>query len=139
MLEEIRKEKEEILENDADLSIDSDEKFAYYLGQIAYYLISQSETKGDKKMGLLRPIISCQSPQSLQRVMIDKYLDKYGYKLRTYHDFRHKILSSTLDYLNSKLNAPFGKIKVPFYVGFFDENIFYQSTKNKEVSYDEEE
>ena len=140
MLEQIRKEKKDILKNEDGPNIDSDKKFAYYLGQIVYYLISQSETKDDKKMGLLTPMLSCQTPQTLKNIVVEKYLDKYGYKLRTYHDFRHKILSATLDYLDSKLNVPFSKIKIPFYIGFFDENIFYRSTKNnKEVNDNDKE
>lgn len=126
MLEQIRKEKQEIVSGTISPNIDSDEKFAYYLGQTIYYLMSKSEA--EDKMKLLSPIINAYEPEVLRKIVAEKYLDKYYYTLSTYHDFKHKIIATVFDYL-SNLKVPFSKIKIPFYVGFFDENIFYSKTQ----------
>lgn len=123
MLEEIRGEKDEIIEN-GKLEINSDEKFGYYLGQTIYYLIKHSEAKD--KMRLLKPIIDCRSKESLQRTIAEKYVDRYAHTLSDYKDFKHAVLSETLDYLQSKFESTFDKIKVAFYVGFFDGNIYFE-------------
>jgi len=130
MLEEIRKEKEKIVSN-GHFVIDSDEKFGYYLGQIIYYLIQKS--KSENKMNLLTPILACQSIDTLKRVVLEKYIEKYARELSAYKDFRHKVLATTLDYLNSDLSSSFNDVKMPFYVGFFDDNIFFEGSKKEEI------
>ena len=129
MLEKIKKEKEAVVNQKSELQIESDAKFGYYLGQLIYHLIERSESKN--KMNLLTPMLDCQSKESIKRTVTEKYLDKYYHTLSDYKDFRHKVLSETLDYLQSDLNSNFNKIKVPFYIGFFDENIFYETEKDE--------
>ena len=123
MLDEIREDKEKIIAGERP-TIDSDEKFGYFLGQMTYYLIERS--KASDKMGLLTPILSCKSKESLKRIVLEKYVDKYGRELSDYKDFRHRVIAETLDYLNSELESPFNYIKISFYIGFFDNNIFYE-------------
>ena len=123
MLDEIREDKEKIIAGERP-NIDSDEKFGYFLGQITYYLIEKS--KASDKMGLLTPMLSCKSKESLKRIVLEKYVDKYSRELSDYKDFRHRVIAETLDYLNSDLESPFNDIKISFYIGFFDDNIFYE-------------
>lgn len=128
MLDTIRSEKNEIIKGNS-LKIDSDSKFGYYLGQLIYYLIQKSQT--DNKMALLTPILSCQSIKTLRRVVIEKYLEKYARELSNYKDFRHIVIAETLDYLNTKLKTTFNTLKIAFYIGYFDENIFYSKREDK--------
>ena len=121
MLEEIREDKKKIIAGERP-NIDSDEKFGYFLGQMTYYLIQRS--KASDKMGLLTPMLSCKSKESLKRIVLEKYVDKYSRELSDYKDFRHRVIAETLDYLNSDLESPFNDIKISFYIGFFDDNIF---------------
>ena len=48
-----------------------------------------------------------------------------------FKDFVHSIISHVLDYLNDQLKKNFTEIKVSFYIGFFDKNIFFISNKNQ--------
>ncbi|MCK4610537.1 MAG: hypothetical protein KAU62_05205, partial [Candidatus Heimdallarchaeota archaeon] len=128
MLETIRKEKQEILKG-YQIEIDSDDRFGYYLGQLIYYLIQKSKTQN--RMALLNPIISCQSTESLQRIVVEKYIEKYSRELSGYKDFKHLLIAAILGYLNSKFKSPFNNIKMPFYVGFFDDNIFFMKGVEK--------
>ena len=123
MLDEIRIDKENILTGEIP-KLDSEEKFGYFLGQLVYYLIEQSNASN--KMDLLTPILACQSKESLERIVLEKYLEKYGRELSDYKDYRHLLIAETLDYLGSHLKKPFSEIKMYFYIGFFDDNIFFQ-------------
>ena len=127
MLDEIRKDKGKIIAGERP-TIDSDEKFGYFLGQVVYYLIERS--KATDKMGLLIPILSCKSKESLKRIVLEKYIDKYTRALSDYKDFRHRVIAETLDYLNSELESSFNDIKISFYIGFFDENIFFEKKED---------
>ena len=84
-------------------------------------------------MNLLTPILACQSIDTLKRVVLEKYIEKYARELSAYKDFRHKVLATTLDYLNSDLSSSFNDVKMPFYVGFFDDNIFFEGSKKEEI------
>ncbi|MHA1204710.1 MAG: hypothetical protein ACTSRR_08460 [Candidatus Heimdallarchaeaceae archaeon] len=127
MLDKIREEKKKII-NGESFKIDSPEKFAYYLGQMVYYLISKSNA--DKKMKLLTPLVSVQSPINLKRILLEKYLEKYLHEISEYKDFRHIVFAETLNYLANNFSQPFNEIKMSFYVGFFDENIFFMKKED---------
>ncbi|UJG43466.1 MAG: hypothetical protein K9W46_13990 [Candidatus Heimdallarchaeum endolithica] len=129
MLDEIRKEKKKII-NGESFKIDSPEKFAYYLGQMVYYLINKSNVDRNKKMTLLTPLVSVQSPTNLKRIVLEKYLEKYIHEISEYKDFRHIVFAETLNYLANNFSQPFNEVKISFYVGFFDKNIFFMEKED---------
>lgn len=130
LLEKIREKKDTIknAESAGDIIFESDEEFAYWLGQSTNFLIQQSEASPEKLPGLLSPLLNCKTPDSLERSFRKNYLEKFLYKIRNFKDFRHLLIARVMDYFE-ELNTSFEKVKTPFFIGYYDSNIFFSSDK----------
>jgi len=124
-LDSIRNKKPDIVSKKTKLSIESDEEFAYFLGQLVYFLVQQSKTNQNKTI-LLQPLVNCHNIQSLKKILFEKYLEKYYHGIQNEKDFKHDLISKILSHLEKIKVTSFDRIKLPFYVGYFDDNIFIQ-------------
>ncbi len=118
--------KENIMTNKIEnFEITSHEAWAYFAGQIAYYLVSLSKSK-DKTYGLLEPFTN-KSTVHLVKKTIEHLLEQYRHEISLNNKRFKKIASSVLSY---EPDSSFIELKIPFYVGAFDENIIYFKKKD---------
>ena len=111
-------------------------EFYYLLGQIVYYLMSQSEAS-EKTHALVEPFINVSSTSTLLRRVIDvfeKYKHKISFNNKRFNDYFGKALKYFME--NQKLK--FGnEDKIYFYAGYFSENIFYQKRETEDIQNEE--
>lgn len=104
-------------------------EFYYLLGQIVYYLLSQSEAS-EKTHALVEPFINVSSTEMLLKRVIDifeKYKHKISFNNRRFNDYFGKALKYFME--NQKLKFD-NEDKIYFYTGYFSENIFYQKKES---------
>lgn len=116
-----------ISENIAAIEIDNDEVWAYFAGQMAYYLVSLSKTK-NKKYSLLEPFTNKPTIKMVQ-MTIGQLIEQYRHEINLNNKRFRKIATSVLAYESKK---SFIELKIPFYVGTFDDNIVYYKKKGEE-------
>lgn len=124
-LGKVTQTKEDIIsDNVKKVEVGSDEEWAYFAGQLAYYLISLSKSKS-KNYGLLEPFINKSTVIMVNRTILDIF-QQYKHEIGINSKRFKKIATCVLSY---KSNNPFIELKIPFYVGALDDNIMYQTKK----------
>ncbi len=119
VLDHIKDAKEKITSNEIEkFEIASHEAWAYFTGQIAYYLVSLSKSK-DKTYGLLEPFTNKSTTQLVKKT-IEQLIEQYRHEINLSNMRFRKIASCVLSY---ETDSSFIPLKIPFYVGAFDENI----------------
>ena len=111
-------------------------EFYYLLGQIVYYLMSQSEAS-EKTHALVEPFINVSSTSTLLRRVIDvfeKYKHKISFNNKRFNDYFGKALKYFME--NQKLKFS-NEDKIYFYAGYFSENIFYQKRETEDSQNEE--
>ena len=109
------------------------ESFAYYSGQIAYYLLSQS--KAEKPMhSLMEPFINAGSFSALA-IRIEELFNSYKHALSFNYGKFNTVFSAMWAFLYDHIAEPFTReLKILFYAGYFnsEDNIFYKPGKKEE-------
>lgn len=115
-----------ILGNFDEFEIRDDEEWAYWAGQIAYFLVSRSKSK-DKTFGLLEPFTN-KSTTLLVRITIRELFEKYKHDIGLANQRFKAIICKVLAY---EINKSFMDLKINFYVGVFDDNVIYSKKEEK--------
>ncbi len=125
-LEKMRKIKDEFIsEKEQPFDIRSDEEWAYFAGQVAFYLVSLSKTK-DKTFGLLEPFTN-KSTTDLVKKTIEQLFEQYRYDISLGNRRFKKIVTSVFSYSPC---LSFVDLKIPFYTGACDDdNVIYRKEK----------
>ena len=101
-------------------SIRNDNEWAYWCGQIAFFLAWNSKSS-NRDFGLLEPFINNSVSDQLKRTIIE-FFEKYKHEIdldnRRFKEVINKILN------HQPTNKSFNKLKTSFYTGVFDDNIF---------------
>jgi CRISPR-associated protein Csh1 len=109
------------------------ESFAYYSGQIAYYLLSQSKSE-NRTHSLMEPFINAGSFSALA-IRIEELFNSYKHALSFNSRKFNTVFSAMWAFLYDHIAEPFTReLKILFYAGYFnnEENIFYQPGKKEE-------
>jgi len=109
-----------------DFTINNNEEWAYFAGQTAYYLVSLSESS-NKTVALLEPFIN-KSTTPLVKETIRQLVDQYKHKIRLNDKRFKRLINNVLDY---NVNESFIKLKIPFYIGAFDDSLMYKKGDKK--------
>ncbi len=125
-LNNIKEVKEKFLSNkDENFDIVSDKVWAYFAGQIAFYLISLSKTN-DKKFGLLEPFTN-KSTTDLVKKTIEQLFEQYRHDI-SLDNRRFKKLVTPIFLYSPHLS--FIDLKIYFYAGACDDdNVIYHKEK----------
>ncbi len=119
ILDDVKSIKDKILsDNNEKIEIDSDERWAYFAGQIAYYLISLSKSK-KLTYGLLEPFTN-KSTTKLVKKTIEQLIAQYKHEIKLDNKRFKKITTCVFSYEPS---MSFTELKIPFYVGALDDNV----------------
>ncbi|KOR55298.1 hypothetical protein FDA33_10110 [Clostridium botulinum] len=135
MLLNIMREKElELLSKKPKFMIDSDEEFYYTLGQLAFYIESQSN--GDIDFGVFKFYVN-NKRINLLKSYLTQQMEKYGHKIKLGNIRFKKIYSEVIDYTPKDNIRTFREI---FYMGVCADNMLFRSNKKDtmEVSVDEQ-
>jgi len=114
-------------------TIGSKESFAYYSGQIVYYLLSQSKSES-RTHSLVEPFINATSFSALG-IRIEELFNSYKHALSFNYGRFNTIFSSMWAFLYDHKEEPFTKdLKILFYAGYFnsEDNIFYKPGRKEE-------
>jgi CRISPR-associated protein Csh1 len=114
-------------------TIGSKESFAYYSGQIVYYLLSQSRSE-IRTHSLVEPFINASSFSALG-IRIEELFNSYKHALAFNYGKFNTFFSAMWAFLYDQKEEPFTKdLKILFYAGYFnsEENIFYKPGKKEE-------
>lgn len=102
------------------------ESFAYYAGQIAYYLLNQSKSS-EKTHAMIEPFINMQN-FALLAERIEGLFKAYKHAIPLYAGKFNEVFSEMWGFLYDNKEEKFTKdLKTLFYAGYFNsnENIFY--------------
>jgi CRISPR-associated protein Csh1 len=109
------------------------ESFAYYAGQIAYYLLSQSKSES-KTHALVEPFINATGFSALG-IRLEELFNNYKHALAFNYGKFNSVFTAWWAFLYDHKEEPFSKeLKILFYAGYFNSegNIFYQPGKKEE-------
>ena len=121
LFKQISDSKKDMLESAFEkFEINDDEVWAYYVGQIAYYLASLSKSE-NKNFSLLEPFINKSTTELVKRTIVEMS-ERYKHEI-SLNNKRFKLVISKI--LSYEINKSFIELKIPFYVGAFDENVVY--------------
>jgi CRISPR-associated protein Csh1 len=108
------------------------ESLSYYIGQMVYYLLNQSK-KGQKTHAMVEPFINVTNFKTLG-IKLEETFNAYKHELSLNWDKLNQKFSEIWGFLYDNQNQEFNRdLKILFYAGYFDKNIFFQTTKNKEI------
>lgn len=115
------------------VTCESDEEFYFTAGQVAFYIMSQSEAK-NKNYGLFEPFVHAKGAQDIKNKIKDEF-EIYKYAIRFGNLKFENAMGMIMGYdCESKFS---GKMQDMFYAGIFVNNIFYEKkeedNKPKEV------
>jgi len=105
------------------------EAYAYLTGQVVYYILTQSET-GDKSHRLLEGFVNVGNVGVLcERILeaFNKYKHNIGLNCCTFNG----IMGLCLGFWKDDSKRRLKEIEIPFYAGYFDSNLFYESRKSQ--------
>jgi len=114
----IAKNEEEHLQND--------DEFAFAVGQVIYYLLSQSKSE-NKTHALLEPFLQKTDPGLLKRE-IARSFNMYKHELRFYAKKFDKVMSEIMGYEPYEKNMK--KMLPLFLAGYFAQCVFFQKSEN---------
>ncbi len=126
ILNKVKDMKEVLNSGDYDkFDIRDSEEWAYWVGQLAYYLAYQSKSQ-NKNYALIEPFIN-RSTTKLIKKTLNEFFEKFKHAINMQNKKFSVVSSKVSDYLIQK---SFIDLKIYFYTGVFDDNIFL---KKKEV------
>lgn len=114
-------------DNFEKFEIRDDGEWAYFAGQLAYYLISISKSK-NKNYGLLEPFTN-KSTTNLVKITIEQMIERYKHEINLNN---HRFRSIATKVLSYPIDRSFIELKLSFYVGTFDDNVIYSKIDEKE-------
>ena len=126
-------EVENALGSKEEIIISDDKMWAYLAGQVAYYLVSQSEAD-NKSYALLEPFSNATQDKVVKIKIIDLF-KKYKHKIPLGNVRFKTIMSAVLKYDIEK-DFSDEDIKPSFYAGIFDNNVIYKK-RDKEADKNE--
>ncbi|MBN1639492.1 MAG: hypothetical protein JW866_11020 [Ignavibacteriales bacterium] len=104
------------------------ESLSYYIGQIVYYLLNQSK-KGQKTHAMVEPFINVANFRILG-IKLEETFNAYKHELTLNWDKLNQMFSQIWSFLYDNQDQEFNRdLKILFYAGYFDKNIFFQTTK----------
>lgn len=108
------------------------ESLSYYLGQMVYYLLNQSKKKTvNKSHAMVEPFINVANFGTLG-IKLEETFNAYKHELSFGWEKLNFKFSEIWSFLYDNQNQVFNRdFKILFYAGYFDENIFLQSTKKE--------
>ncbi len=111
-------------EDELNKNIESVEEYSYILGQVTYYLLSQSEANmSNKTHSLVKPIIESKNPKKVKQQIIN-LVSKYSHKISFNSKKFNKIMSMVLDYDVENIDKEF------LLGGYFSDNIMYKKSND---------
>ena len=106
------------------------ESLSYYLGQIAYYLLNQSK-KENKSHAMIEPFINVAN-FGILGIKLEEIFNAYKHELAFNWEKLNTKFSQIWSFLYDNQDKEFNRdLKILFYAGYFDKNIFFESTKNE--------
>ncbi|NFV11667.1 hypothetical protein FDG09_01655 [Clostridium sporogenes] len=116
----------EKLKSDGNIYCENDDEFYFISGQLAYYILSQTES--DKKtFGLFEPILLCKNSTQLKRKIVE-ILEIYKYAININAKLFKNSMAMIMDYeTDTKI---IGDMKDMLICGIMANNIFYQKNYN---------
>lgn len=126
----IKKMQEKVLDNlmDSNYQDLKTEEFFYLCGQVARYLINQSQ-RADKKGDLLEPFLKVKDPQRLKEVIRMTYL-KYRHAI-SLHFLKFNNAMSLIMAFDEEDRFPASENMDSFLIGALSKNIFYMKNEEK--------
>ena len=109
--------------------------FAFYLGQVVYYLLKQSE-KEDKMHSMVEPFIDLPTINRIA-VKLQSTFKAYSHKISLTHPNFNKIFKQIWAFIVDHKDVMFSNdLKYLFYAGYFDSdsNIIYKQKEKKNES-----
>ena len=129
LLNKVKPMRDIIISGKSDsFEIREDDEWAYWAGQIAYYLVSLSKSD-DKNYGLLESFTN-KSTTNLVKKTIRELFEKYKHAISLANQRFKTVIRNVLAY---ELNKSFMDLKIPFYVGAFDDNTIYMTKEKQEM------
>ncbi|NFO89065.1 hypothetical protein FDC58_08125 [Clostridium botulinum] len=135
MLLNIMREKEiQLLNKEPKFIINSDEEFYYTLGQLAFYIESQSN--GDCDFGVFKFYVN-NKKINLLKSYLTQQMERYSHKITLKHARFKKVYSEAMDYTPKEDIRMFREI---FYMGVCADNMLWKPNKKevKEVCVNDE-
>ena len=121
LLKRVKQSREAVVDGKyKEFNIQDDEEWAYYAGQVAYYLVGLSKS-GEKTYGLLEPFTN-KSTTKLIKVVIQQLFERYKHEINLSNQRFRVIATKVLSY---NIEKSFINLKIPFYTGAFDDSVFY--------------
>lgn len=117
-------EKLKRLLTEPDVHIESDEEFAFYAGQLVYYIIYQSEAS-NKTHALMEPYITKNDPE-LFKFTIARGIDQYKHKLPFGTKKFQKLASEVLGW---QTETKIKDVLPLFLAGYFSNSLLFESSK----------
>lgn len=114
----------DFINNNIDLEIESDQEFYFLLGQMAYYLESQS--RGDIDFGVFKFYTNKKDVNLLKKYLIQRF-ERYSYRINLNNNRFKKIFNLLINYIP---NQEITKFQEQFYMGICTDNIFYMKKEN---------
>lgn len=111
-------------DNSNVLVIENDSEFYFLLGQIAYYVETQS--KGDLDFGIFKFYTEKRTYINARNYLLQR-LEVYSYKINLHNKLFKSIMEAILLY---KANDDIRKHSESFYLGICCDNIFYKKNNN---------
>ena len=113
------------LKSGETIQIENDSEFYFILGQLSYYIESQS--KGEIDFGIFKFYTEKRYAEHIKNYLIQR-LEIFGYKISLHNKVFKDILDLVLSYTPS---TDILKHSEAFYIGICCENIFYKKNDNQ--------
>lgn len=123
-----------VLKTEGEWEFENDEEYFYAVGQMSRYILNFTKKMNkDKKLDMLRPIISVRNDKILKERIV-QLVKKYGYEMPLMYKRTNELLAKILIY------SPKGKVdEVMIMAGFVNENVLYMSNKKEDAEVEEKE
>ncbi len=116
-------------------NIDDSDSFFYFLGQLVYYLLYQSEA-GEKTHSMVIPFLQAGATNVIMYQKLLPLFERYGYKIAMHMEKNkfNSIFSKVEKYYHDKKDElKFTQDnKLIFLAGYLDDNMFFPKPKTKE-------
>lgn len=114
-----------LLKDDGEYHLSTDQEFAYASGQLIYYILYQSEAS-NKTHSLLEPYISKSDP-SLFKTIIVRGIEQYKHKLNFGHRRFNRLASEVLGY---ECNTSIKDLLPIILAGYFSNSMIFEKKTN---------
>ncbi len=127
-------EMEEKLENLENMKIENEFEASYFIGQLFYYLLSESVAENRLKL-FTKYTLNVNDMETLKQRLVD-VLEKYSHN--EYLDNNRRFHNMMKEALAFDFKNPYKDNKIAIYTGYFDRNHLYGNNKEEENGGDEE-